>query len=114
MTEFPALVYKATGKHVRPNGTYDFTGVVDAEDLSKKVADGWYPSLEAAVEALKSKTFAKIPVSEAAEPVSEPVVDDNAPPTRQELEAKAAELGIKFDGRYSDKRIASLIEEALK
>jgi len=114
MTEFPALVYKATGKHVRPNGTYDFTGVSNAEDLAQKLSEGWFESLDAAVEALKPKTFAEIPVSEAAKPVSEPVLDDNAPPTRQELEAKATELGIKFDGRYSDKRIASLIEEALK
>jgi len=106
MTEFPALVYKAAGKYVRPNGTYDFTGVVDAEDLAKKLADGWYPSIEAAVEAKK-------PQQKPVEPVSEPSVDDNAPPTRQELETKAAELGIKFDGRYSDKRIGQLIEEAL-
>jgi hypothetical protein len=40
-------------------------------------------------------------------------LDDNAPPTREELEAKATELGIKFDGRYSDKKIAQMIDEAL-
>ena len=107
MTECPALVYKASGKYVRPNGTYDFTGVVDAEDLAKKLADGWYPSIEAAVEAKK-------PQQKPVEPVSSPVLDDNAPPTRNELESKATELGIKFDGRYSDKRLSQLIEEALK
>lgn len=106
MTEFPALVYKASGKYVRPNGTYDFTGVVDAEDLAKKLAEGWYPSIEAAIEAKK-------PAQKPVEPVSGPVLDDNAPPTRQELETKAEELGIKVDGRYSDKKIAQLIDEAL-
>ena len=106
MTEFPALVYKAKGKYVRPNGTYDFTGVVDAEDLAKKLADGWYPSIEAAVEAKK-------PILTNEKPASEPIVDDNSPPTREELEAKAAELGIKVDGRHSDKKIAQLIDEAL-
>ena len=106
MTEFPALVYKSTGKYVRPNGTYDFTGVIDAEDLAKKLADGWHLSIEAAVEAKK-------PQQKPVEPLSGPVLDDNAPPTRQELETKATELGIKFDGRYSDKRIEQLIEEAL-
>ena len=106
MTEFPALVYKATGKYVRPNGTYDFTGVVDADELAKKLADGWFTSIEAAVEAKK-------PIQKPVEPVSSPVLDDNAPPTRQELEVKAAELGIKVDGRHSDKKIAQLIDEAL-
>jgi hypothetical protein len=107
MTEFPSLVYKASGKYVRPHGTYDFTGVVDTEDLAKKLSEGWYPSLEAAVEAKK-------PTQKPVEPVSSPVLDDNAPPTRNELESKATELGIKFDGRYSDKRLALLIEEALE
>ena len=106
MTEFPSLVYKASGKYVRPHGTYDFTGVVDTEDLAKKLSEGWYPSLEAAVEAKK-------PTQKPVEPVSSPVLDDDAPPTREELEAKAAELGIKVDGRHSDKKIAQLIDEAL-
>lgn len=40
--------------------------------------------------------------------------DDNATPTRAELEAKAEELGIKFDGRTTDagllRRIAAELE----
>ena len=40
-------------------------------------------------------------------------VMDDAPPTRKEMEAKANELGIKFDGRTSDKKLSSLIETAL-
>jgi hypothetical protein len=39
---------------------------------------------------------------------------DNDPATRDELEAKAQELGIKFDGRTSDKKLNSLIEAKLK
>jgi len=114
MTEFPALVYKAKGRFQRNGGTYDFTGVNNAEDLAKKLADGWFESLEAAINEKPVQSFAAIPVPELEKPVSEPVLDDSAPPTRQELETKATELGIKFDGRYSDKRIAGLIEEALK
>jgi hypothetical protein len=38
---------------------------------------------------------------------------DNAPPTREELEAKATELKIKFDGRTSDKKLGQLIESKL-
>jgi hypothetical protein len=100
MTEFPALVYKVPGKHVRPHGTYNFTGVNDAEELKDKLKEGWFSSLSEAIE------------SEDKEVVEEE--DDNTPPTRQELEEKATELGIKFDGRFSDKKIAQLIEAALQ
>jgi hypothetical protein len=97
--EFPSLVYKAEGKYIRPRGTYDFVGVNSQEELDGKLKEGWFESLEAAIE---GKTAAPAPV-----------LDDNAPPTREELEAKATELGIKFDGRYSDKKIAQMIDEAL-
>lgn len=106
MIEFPALVYKAKGKHIRPHGTYDFVGVNNAEELAQKLSEGWFESLEAAINP------PKLTVSNE-KPAIEPVVDDNSPPTREELEAKAAELGIKVDGRHSDKKIAQLIDEAL-
>ena len=38
---------------------------------------------------------------------------DDAPPTRAELETKAAELGLKFDGRTSDKKLEKMITESL-
>lgn len=103
MTEFPAMVYKAPGKHLGAGGSYDFVGVENAEELKAKLKDGWFLSLPEAI------NFKKVaPVAEDKES------DDTAPPTRQELEEKATELGIKFDGRFSDKKIAQLIEEALK
>lgn len=42
-----------------------------------------------------------------------PVPEDNAAPTRAELEAKATELGIRFDGRTKDKKLGQLIEDKL-
>jgi hypothetical protein len=42
------------------------------------------------------------------------VLADDAAPSRAELEAKATELGLRFDGRTGDKRLAALIEDALK
>ena len=96
------MVYKVPGKHVRPHGTYDFAGVKNAEELQSKLKDGWFCSLP---EAIDSKQTA--PVVETVK------ADDIAPPTRQELEEKATELGIKFDGRFSDKKISQLIEETL-
>ena len=48
---------------------------------------------------------------EAAEPAA-PADDD--PPTRAELEEQAAKLGIKVDGRWSDKRLTQAIADAMK
>jgi ribosomal protein L32E len=48
---------------------------------------------------------------EAIEP--DPIVESDAPPTREEMAIKARELGIKFDGRTSDKKLISLIATAL-
>ena len=38
---------------------------------------------------------------------------DDAPPTRDELEVKATELGIRFDGRTGDKKLGQLIHDRL-
>jgi pyridoxine/pyridoxamine 5'-phosphate oxidase len=46
-------------------------------------------------------------------PIIEVQVQDDAPPTRTELEAKATELGIKFDGRTKDKKLGQLIQDRL-
>jgi ribosomal protein L32E len=45
--------------------------------------------------------------------VVESMIESDAPPTRDEMAIKARELGIKFDGRTSDKKLSSLIETAL-
>jgi hypothetical protein len=110
MIEFPVIVYKDKGKYQRPKGTYDFCGANNQEELDQKLSEGWFLTLEEATTPAKP---VEKPSPEPQKPVFEPVLDDDAPPTREELETKATELGIKFDGRYSDKRIAQLIDEAL-
>ena len=45
--------------------------------------------------------------------VVEAVPEDDAAPTRAELEAKAKELGIRFDGRTGDKKLGQLIQDRL-
>ena len=49
-----------------------------------------------------------------SEPVEAAVPDEDAPPTREELETKATELGIPFNGRTSDKKLSGLIATALQ
>jgi hypothetical protein len=53
----------------------------------------------------------------AAEAQAQELVDiepvDESAPTREELEAKATELGIRFDGRTKDKKLGQLIQDRL-
>ena len=97
---FPTLVYKNKGPFQRPGGTFNYKPVTDEQGLTDALADGWFVSFE---DAVTPKLEAK-----ATDPVN-----DNAPPTRAELEAKATELGLKFDGRTGDKTLAERIEAAL-
>ena len=100
MMEFPTLVYKDGGPHQRPGGTFDYKRIVNDDQLAAALADGWFLTL---VEATQP----------AAVDLAEIASNDDAPPTREELETKARELGIKFDGRTSDKTLLSKIEAAL-
>jgi hypothetical protein len=99
--EFPALVYRCPGTNQRPGGTYSYRQIADDDELTAALADGWFSTLPEAVIGVSAVTAQE--------------VSDDAPPTREELEAKATELQIKFDGRTSDKalrdRIAAALEE---
>lgn len=99
--EYPRFMCRVGTAWELESGTYDVTNATSAEHMAALLADGWHPDQYAA------KAAAEAP----DEPVAGP--DDDAPPTRDELEAKARELGIKFDGRTGDKRLAALIAEKL-
>ena len=96
MTDFPTLVYKDKGPYQRQGGTYDYRAVQDQSAYDHALTNGWRASLGEIVD---------------CKPVQDPA--DDAPPTREELEAKATELGLKFDGRTGDKKLSSMITEAL-
>lgn len=92
------IMYRCPGqlRHITRGFLYDQREMADVE---KAKAEGWFDTLD-----------------EAAG-LSAPVVveiDDDAPPTRDELEQKADELGIKVDGRWSDKRVSDAIAAKLK
>ena len=76
--------------------------------VEKRLAEGWSASK---ADAIAAKTA--VPVAAAALS-DDDVTADDAPPTRDELERKAAELSIKVDKRWSDKTLAERIEKALK
>ena len=96
---FPTIVYRSPGANPGPNGTsYDYKGVEDAKDLEAALGEGWHVSLVAAV----------VPA-----PVAGDLADDDAPPSRDELEVQAVKLGLKFDGRTSNAKLSRMINEAM-
>ena len=107
MLTLPTIVYRCPGQHAGPNGkTYDYLGVDSEDALASALASGWHESLPDACSP---------PVKAPAAPESvADVPADDAPPTRKELEQKAKELGVSFDGRTSDALLLSRINDALK
>jgi len=106
---FPTIMYRVPGPHKKPRGgTYAYRGAADKAEFDELLKNGWFPSYE---EAAAGKTANKI--IEAAE-AFEDAVDEVSAPTRDELEAKAKELGVSFNARTSDKKLAERIAEALE
>lgn len=119
--DYPAFVYRCPGAHFGPDGTtYDALGVNNDEQMRAALANGWAKSLLQAVEIYFNSEKGNEPVVTVGENVavaeSEEITaaDDNTPPTREELEQKATELGIKFDGRTTDRKLLERIEEVLR
>ena len=95
MDEFPQMLYRVPGSEPIHGGMFATLVVGSADERAAAIADGWALSTE-----------------EAKAP--KPVDPDDSPPTRAELEQKAAELGIKVDGRWSDRKLRDTIAAALE
>ncbi len=96
MTDFPTILYRTPGPHRKPRGgTYKTIGAADQAAFADLTSKGWFPSYEDAV-------------------AGKVVIDEVSAPTRQELESKASELGVSYDGRTSDKKLAERIAKALE
>jgi hypothetical protein len=141
MSVFPVMLYKSPGIHKKPGGgTYTYISVQTQEEFNEKTDAGWFESSAQAIEAAgenaipvgkpkpkwaikptKKKKPAKpldwrdqVKATPAPDPVVDPEpISDDAAPTRAELEAKATELGIRFDGRTKDKKLGQLIQDRL-
>jgi hypothetical protein len=96
---FPTFVYKSgrgAGRYKRKK--YQYFAVQDEAQRQEMLAKGWLATRDEALGLVKPKI----------ETVT--IKADYAPPTRAELEQKARELGLKFDGRTSDKKLLKMIE----
>lgn len=140
MSEFPKAMYKSPGDMPIQGHMQQYRVVEDQQEQDEAQADGWFLTSQEAQDAYVNpvgagaqETVAENGTSSTPEPLlsraeaagSASVSDDaaatdedagaaDAPPTRDELERKAAELKIKFDGRTSDKKLSAAIEAALK
>lgn len=94
--EFPKMLYRfpsqGVGVQQLQDGHYDTAIAANAEDQEAAEADDWHETTTGA----RAKS------------------EDEAAATRAELEAKAKELGIEFNPRLGDKKLAALIEAKLK
>ncbi len=102
MDEFPRMIYHPNGPYEIHGAMLDYMIVENAGELATALANGWFLTPEEAINP---------PAPVEPEPVIPP---DDAPPSRAELEIKARELGIAFDGRTSDKTLATKIAAALQ
>jgi hypothetical protein len=89
--QFPCHLFKVPGPHMRYGVQYKYVGCRDEAYFAELSAQGW-----------------RVTIEEAAG-LTEP---DGR--TRDDLEREALALGIKFDGRTTDKKLAERIEEATR
>jgi len=107
--DFPTMLYRCPGAYPGPSGvTYDSIGATNDEEWHAARDKGFHPTMPEAVDAFLTPRIAPVPPP----PAPEPEID--APPTRDEMLAKAAEIGLTVDKRWSDKTLANKIIEALE
>lgn len=110
------MLYKYPGSLEIHGGHFDYQ-IVDADEdgaIEKAKADGWHlttPEAKAAYEAAQAKAAADRE-AEAERLANLALNDETKPPTRAELEQMAESLGLPFDGRTTDKKLAKLIAAA--
>lgn len=109
---YPTLVFKKNNVHPDHGRPYAFKQVWNDFDREALLGAGWSATIK---EAMSGKPKPKVEAKH--EPAQEPatiVPNDDEPPTRVELEAKAKELGINFDGRTSDAKLLKRINHHIE
>lgn len=106
MIKYPNLAYKCPGTHHCPGGTYDYRQVSNENELRAAIEQGWYPTLQWACQG------GEIKASDVLGDI-EPETDATTPPTREEMEEKAKELGLQFPKNIKDETLLKKIDEAI-
>jgi hypothetical protein len=117
MDRFPKMLYQFPGRDAAlQDGTYATRIVHDEDAHDAAVAEGWHEGPPAARQAhaeAQAKVAEEAAAAAAARDAEELAKLQAAPVTRAEMELKATELGLKFDGRTSDAKLLRMIEAAL-
>jgi hypothetical protein len=111
MNDYPKMLFRQPGNEPMHGGHFATLIVADEAGHEAALADGWHETTTAAKEAYEAEKAAP-PAPPAPEPLPVDAAEASAP-TRAELEQKAAELGIDFDGRTGDKKLAEKIAAKL-
>lgn len=120
--KLPNMMYKCPGTHQCPGGTFDYLPVTSPKEVVEAEAAGWWPTIELAqqrpIDYDWGALFEAVGASESElepEPESEleKEVGKFEPPTREELETKAKELGIGFNKNTKDGTLLEKIEARL-
>ena len=121
MNDWPRMVYRYPGTVQLQDGGYDTETVANQAQADSLLALGWgltpaearkNADDKAAQAAAVKAQEAQAQSIEAARALLASI--QPADPTRDELEQKATELSIKFDGRTSDKKLRDQIAAALE
>lgn len=116
MDRFPKMLFQYPGREAFQDGLYSHCIVHDEDEHADALNDGWHedpPAARRAHEESLAHAAAETEAAAAARDAEELERLKTAPPTRDEMETQATNLGLKFDGRTSDKKLLGLIEAAL-
>lgn len=105
---YPKHMFRQPGPYGKGERTYRVTSASDEAEEKHLSERGWFVSKERML-------AARFGLEEAVEAVEEfeEAIDEISPPTRDELEAKAKELGIGFNRKTKDEVLARRIAEVL-
>jgi hypothetical protein len=103
--DFPRMIYQVGDQEAMHGSHFNYMTVEDQDTLDALLSMGWHMTTE---EAKNAAIVLPEPVTGAID-----TVDEDSEPTRAELEMKANELGIKFDGRTTDRKLNTLIIDKL-
>lgn len=117
---YPKMVFKCPGVHSLAGGkSYDHELVHSDEEAREAAKQGWFLTVPEAlngVATLIPAAVEEVPLNLDAEIFEEDKSLENldtensdAPPTRDELEAKATELGIKFSKKTTYDQLSAAI-----
>lgn len=107
------MVFKAPGPE-KIHGHLVQYEVVDESQVDDKLGAGWHLTAIEAGEAYLAEQQAAADAARAATEAAaaKELDDDTRPPTRDELEQMATQLGIAFSPRVSDRKLRKMIEAA--